>query len=114
MDSVHARIREILLRDGIVIEGFYACPHAPEICNCDCRKPKPGLVNQAVHDHGFDPENAIVVGDKGLDIGLGKGVGAKTVLVRTGYGAKEELKPDVNPDLVIASIASLRPDSFVN
>jgi len=107
MHSVNDRVRELLAAEGIVIEKFYACVHAPEISNCNCRKPKPGLIEQAIADFGFDPTMSIVVGDKGSDIGLGKSVGAVTVLVRTGYGEREQHNPNVQPDYVFDSLAHL-------
>ena len=106
MQSVNDRVQEILAADGVVIDGFYACVHAPD-SECACRKPKPGLILAAVDGLGFDPRQSIVVGDKACDIGLGKGVGAKTVLVRTGYGRTEEERGDLFPDLVVDSLADL-------
>jgi D-glycero-D-manno-heptose 1,7-bisphosphate phosphatase len=106
MERVHVRLRSLLSADGVIIDGFYACPHHPAD-DCRCRKPSPGLVEQAVADLGFDPAEAVIVGDKACDIELGRAVGAKTVLVRTGYGLIEETNPDLKPDFVIDSLADL-------
>ena len=59
---------------------------------CDCRKPAPGLVDRAVAELGVDPRRSFVVGDRWLDVRLARTVGARGVLVRTGYGAPR--KPD--------------------
>jgi D-glycero-D-manno-heptose 1,7-bisphosphate phosphatase len=48
------------------------------------------MIHQAMAEHGFDPRQAWVVGDKEADVGLGHAVGAKTVLVRSGYGRQHE------------------------
>ena len=112
MHSVNARVDALLRAEGIVIDGFYACPHAPEISECDCRKPKPGLIHQAMADRPFDPTVAVMVGDKALDIGLGKAVGARTVLVRTGHGRNTELAGTANPDWVVDSLGELRVDGL--
>ena len=112
MHSVNARVDELLRAGGIVVDGFYACPHAPEISECDCRKPKPGLIHQAMADRLFDPALAVMVGDKALDIGLGKAVGAQTVLVRTGHGRKTELAGTASPDFVVDSLGDLRVEGF--
>jgi len=111
MTRVNDRVRELLNLDGAEIDAFYACPHAPND-DCECRKPKPGMVEQAVADFQFDPANAVVVGDKACDVDLGRNVGAKTVLVRTGYGRQEETTGDVHPDLVVNSLADLNPEAF--
>lgn len=90
-DRVHARMCELLAAEGVTVDGIYTCPHAPEQ-DCTCRKPLPGLAEQAMAEHGFDPKAAFVIGDKKADIDLGKAIGAISILVRTGKGAAEEAK----------------------
>jgi histidinol-phosphate phosphatase family protein len=86
---------------GARIEGWYYCPHHPDAPlaqyrrDCDCRKPRPGMLRQAERELGIDPARSYVVGDRWLDVKLGRGVGARGILVRTGYGASEERRlPD--------------------
>lgn len=93
-DRVHERMCALLEAEGVRVDGIYICPHAPEY-DCTCRKPLPGLAEQAVAEHGFDPRTAFVVGDKQADIELGKAIGAVSILVRTGKGAAEEAKGKV-------------------
>jgi D-glycero-D-manno-heptose 1,7-bisphosphate phosphatase len=90
LEAIHHQLRLLLAKEGLYLDGIYVCPHAPED-DCRCRKPKPGLVWQAVEDHGFDPSRSFVIGDKASDIELGKAIGAITILVETGYG-KETLR----------------------
>lgn len=85
LDQIHRRLSEMLAREGAAIDGIYICPHGPQD-KCVCRKPLPGMIEQAVHDHGFDPARAYVIGDKDVDVDMGRGVGATTILVRTGHG----------------------------
>ena len=99
LDAVHARLAKLLAAEGVKLDGLYFCPHGPDD-NCACRKPGPGMVEQAVAELGFDPKRAFVVGDKGIDIDLGKGVGAATILVRTGYGAETERDKLASPDFI--------------
>jgi D-glycero-D-manno-heptose 1,7-bisphosphate phosphatase len=99
LEQVHARLGELLAAEGVTLDGIYICPHGPED-GCYCRKPLPGLIDQAARELGFDPKQAIVIGDKGIDIKLGEGVGATTILVRTGYGAETERDRLANPDFV--------------
>ncbi len=89
LGEVHARLAEMLADEGASVKGIYICPHGPDD-NCTCRKPLPGMVEQAVAEHGFDSGTAFVIGDKEVDVELGRTVGATTFLVRTGYGRKYE------------------------
>ncbi len=89
LGEVHARLTEMLAAEGASVDGIYICPHGPDD-NCTCRKPLPGMVEQAVAEHGFDPGTAFVIGDKEVDVELGRTVGATTFLVRTGYGRNYE------------------------
>jgi D-glycero-D-manno-heptose 1,7-bisphosphate phosphatase len=89
VEKVHRRLAEMLARFDVELDGIYLCPHAPGD-GCDCRKPLPGMALQAVKAHGFDPRDAWVIGDKEVDVELGHTVGAKSILVRTGYGQDHE------------------------
>jgi D-glycero-D-manno-heptose 1,7-bisphosphate phosphatase len=112
VDDVHHRISEMLAAGGARIDAYYYCPHHPDgkvpglARVCDCRKPARGLVDRAVTEFGIDPERSFVVGDRWLDIGLARTVGAKAVLVRTGYGDSEERKPpqDLKADVVVDNL----------
>ena len=96
VEEVHQIIQSRLVDIGEKLDGHYYCPHEPSASieafrvDCDCRKPKPGLVTRAARDLGLDVEKSIVVGDKWSDIGLAKQTGARGVLVRTGYGRSQE------------------------
>lgn len=91
LDAIHDRLRAMLAAEGVTIDGIYICPHGPDE-DCACRKPLPGMVEQAVAEHGFDPRQGFVIGDKRADVELGKAVGATAILVRTGKGAGEEAR----------------------
>ena len=76
---------------GVDLDGIYYCPHHPEAKltefkqDCDCRKPKSGMLLQAIEELNIDPTKSIMVGDKVEDLLAGKGAKVKTlVLVRTG------------------------------
>ncbi|QGY40733.1 D-glycero-beta-D-manno-heptose 1,7-bisphosphate 7-phosphatase [Pseudodesulfovibrio cashew] len=87
--SVHAcndRMRELLAEEGVRIDGVYYCPHSPEEA-CECRKPAPGLMEIAALELGFDPAESYMIGDKTADMGVGRSVGATTIMVLTGKGA---------------------------
>ncbi len=70
------------------VDALYFCPHHRDN-NCSCRKPKTGMPQKAAQELKLNLKNAVVIGDKLTDVELGKNMGAKTVLVLTGYGSKE-------------------------
>ncbi len=99
LEQVHARLVQLLADEGVTLDGIYFCPHGPDE-GCDCRKPLPGMIHQAARDLHFDPAEAFMVGDKGIDIDAGRNVGATTVLVRTGYGAETERENRTSPHFI--------------
>jgi D-glycero-D-manno-heptose 1,7-bisphosphate phosphatase len=100
VEAVHQRISSLLAEGGAHIDAYYYCPHHPEGTvdgyrqACQCRKPGPGLVERAARELGVEPSRSFVVGDRWLDIRLARAVGARAVLVRTGYGQSEEAQPE--------------------
>ena len=94
----HDEMRRRLQRGGADLDALYYCPHHPRgsikefSIDCRCRKPLPGMVEDAVRDLGVDPKRSWVVGDKWLDVQLGEAVGARSILVRTGWGSEQEKK----------------------
>ncbi len=94
--AVHEKMDRLLAEKGAHVDGIYYCPHHPEAKEerfrdtCNCRKPKPGLVFQAAEEMNLDPEKSFVVGDRWSDIKTAANCGAKSILVRTGYGRGDE------------------------
>jgi D-glycero-D-manno-heptose 1,7-bisphosphate phosphatase len=105
LERVNARLRDLLRAGGVEVEGIEVCPHRPED-GCACRKPKPGMALRAAEKFGFELTDAFVVGDHAGDMGLGRTVGATTILVRTGHG-EEELANGAGAD-ADAVVADLR------
>jgi D-glycero-D-manno-heptose 1,7-bisphosphate phosphatase len=99
LDSVNARMVRELGGGKDYFDGMYFCPHV-EADNCRCRKPLPGLAEQAATELGFALSETFVIGDRESDIDMGKAVGATTILVRTGYGAKVEAEGLCSPGYV--------------
>lgn len=93
---LHEHLQNELLRHGTCIDGFYVCPHHPTEGTgiyriaCDCRKGEPGMLLQAAREHGVDLSRSFMVGDKLADIEAGVRAGCQSILVRTGYGIKDE------------------------
>jgi D-glycero-D-manno-heptose 1,7-bisphosphate phosphatase len=98
VEEAHAELQRRLTAVGAGLDGFYYCPHHPMGTvekfrgDCRCRKPNPGMVEDAARDLGLDLSRSWVIGDKWLDVQLGAAVGARSILVRTGWGASEEPK----------------------
>jgi len=96
VEVMNRRLSELLAVHDVYIDAFYYCPHHPNgqvveysgVCNC--RKPSLGMVEEAILQLEIDPRKSYVVGDKLADINLGKLMGGKSILVRTGYGSKDE------------------------
>jgi len=82
---------------GVDLDGIYYCPHHSEKgigeykVDCDCRKPKPGMLLSAIEELNIDVSRSILVGDKVSDIQAGLAAGVKSnYLVRTGKVITEE------------------------
>jgi histidinol-phosphate phosphatase family protein len=100
LEQIHHRMGELLAAEGVYLDAIYYCPHTP-LDDCQCRKPRIGLVNRATQALKFSPHKSFVIGDKPCDLELGQRVGATTFLVRTGYGAQFVAEGTVNPDYVV-------------
>ena len=112
--AIHRDLSERLAAGGARVDAYYYCPHHPEgpvaeyAMTCGCRKPATGLIERAARDLGLDPHRSYVVGDKWVDVGLARGVGARAILVRSGHGAVEERDrpPHLDADAVLDNLAA--------
>jgi D-glycero-D-manno-heptose 1,7-bisphosphate phosphatase len=76
-----------------LIDASYYCPDAPGV-HSECRKPEPGMVLRAAREHAIDLPTSFFVGDREADIECGRRAGARSILVRTGYGADQTCTAD--------------------
>jgi D-glycero-D-manno-heptose 1,7-bisphosphate phosphatase len=88
VEQVHAEMKRQLAGVGARLEDIYYCPHRADD-GCDCRKPKPGLLERAAREHQLDLRRSVIVGDRHADVELAHRVGGRSVLVETGYGRGE-------------------------
>jgi D-glycero-D-manno-heptose 1,7-bisphosphate phosphatase len=106
---VHERMSLQLAAAGAHLDGIYYCPHT-SMDGCDCRKPKPGLLQRAAQEHSLDLRSSFMVGDRYGDIELGQRAGSSGILVRTGYGQGELAWHAANwpvpPDFVADDLAA--------
>jgi D-glycero-D-manno-heptose 1,7-bisphosphate phosphatase len=90
--EVHARLDELLQGFQARIDRYEYCPHHPDEgvgiyrIDCDCRKPKPGMLIRSAAALHLDPARSLMVGDRLGDLQAGANAGCTTALVRTGYG----------------------------
>jgi histidinol-phosphate phosphatase family protein len=110
LGPVEARLRVLLEGLGVPLAGFYFCPHHPEgvvpslAVACDCRKPAPGLIEQAARELAIDPARSWFVGDLLDDVEAGRRGGCRTILV----APRPDLAgvpPARRPDHVAADLA---------
>jgi D-glycero-D-manno-heptose 1,7-bisphosphate phosphatase len=114
VEATHRHLSARLEAGGARVDAYYYCPHHPRgsvpqfARECDCRKPARGLIDRAVTDLGLDPARSFVVGDKWSDVQLGREVGARAILVRTGGGAVEEPRPPAGlvADAIVDNLAA--------
>jgi D-glycero-D-manno-heptose 1,7-bisphosphate phosphatase len=111
VETIHQHIREhFQAESGATFDRFYFCPHhATEgidryRVDCECRKPKPGMLLRAARELDLDLSRSWLIGDRASDIQAGLSAGCRTILVRTGYGKNVEL-PEGSPSLVCADLA---------
>jgi len=94
LHKIHLRLKALAAEEQARIDDIFFCPHFPEgrvppyNIECNCRKPKPGMILQAAEKHHLDLHQCIAVGDKSSDLELAKNAGIRGVLVLTGYGSQ--------------------------
>jgi len=104
LDRVNERLRTLLAEHGATVDAIEVCPHRPEDA-CACRKPKPAMALRAADRFGFAPADSVVVGDHLADLGMGRAIGATTILVRTGHGSEAEPEAGALADHVADDLA---------
>jgi len=107
---VHETIDARLASGRARIDRYYFCPHHPDAVipelrqKCGCRKPAPGMIEQACRELSLDPRRSVMIGDRRLDVLSGNSAGTRSILVRTGHGGHEEAMPP----------GAARPDAILN
>jgi histidinol-phosphate phosphatase family protein len=104
VERVNARVEALLGP----FDGFFVCPHAPAD-GCACRKPAPGLVEEALRKLEVRPEECVLVGDTGADVGAALAAGVRPILVPNRATRIGEVRaaPEVARDLDCAALRAL-------
>ena len=96
LDEIHQCMIAEIEAAGGRIHAIYYCPHREDE-GCDCRKPRPGMLIQAAHEHKVDLSGSYLIGDSIRDIAAGEQVGCRTFLVLTGHASQMYQKQAQNP-----------------
>ena len=104
VDAIHAELRRVLAGYGARVDGFYFCPHDKRECNC--RKPLPGLFEQAGAEfREIEAASSVMIGDSASDIEFGRGLGMRTIFLEGDEDARAHRKPGAEK---AAEVADLR------
>ena len=123
IESINRFMETLLGNEGLKLDSIYFCPHHPERgfpgenkkykIDCNCRKPKIGLFESAKSSFNIDYSKSYIVGDRTSDIMAGKNAGISSILVRTGYGGRDEAY-QVNPDYTAENLKDAVSNIILN
>jgi len=89
LTAMHQKMDTLLTQLGGKVDAVFYCPHSPQD-NCDCRKPKPGMLLEVGQRYNVSLRDVIFIGDTVSDMTAARNANAKSILVRTGKGKKAE------------------------
>lgn len=99
LHNIHNKLKTLLGEKGAFVDDIFYCPHHPDKgfegevpelkFDCDCRKPKTGMINEAVDKYNIDLSKSYMVGDSTMDLELARNAGVKSVLVDTGFAGND-------------------------
>ena len=121
IETVHDNLRQELRDEGAQVDGIYYCAHHPTVGeppyrqDCDCRKPKPGLITRATKDLDVSLEQSWMIGDRYGDVELARNAGVRSALVLSGYGRGEwenqrslwKYQPDLVAENLLEAVESI-------
>jgi D-glycero-D-manno-heptose 1,7-bisphosphate phosphatase len=84
LNKMHTHLKKVYQEHGVEITDFFYCPHHPNFTgDCDCRKPKPGLLLQGIAKYNIDPLKSYFIGDRERDVEAGTAAGVKGILIES-------------------------------
>ena len=120
LQKIHNKLETLLGREHSFLDRIYFCPHHPEKgfpgerpelkIECDCRKPKIGMIQKAVAELNIDLKQSWLIGDTTTDLQTAKNAGLKSILVRTGAGGRDgkfAAAPDFTADNLLDAVRLL-------
>lgn len=112
LGAVEERLKDMLAKCGVTLDGFYYCPHHPEATvaeyavSCSCRKPAPGMLVQAAAEHGIALERSWMIGDILNDVEAGHRAGCRSILLDNGNETEWEVNWLRLPDRVVSDLGA--------
>ena len=113
LQNIHNKLETLLGMEHAFLDRIYFCPHHPEKgfpgerpelkIDCDCRKPKTGMIHRAASDLNIDLAQSWLVGDTATDIQTARNAGLKSILVRSA-AAPKVVWPPAQPDAAFDSL----------
>jgi len=95
VSQIHDSIQDHLKKYGTFLDGFYYCPHTPNE-NCNCRKPKPGLLQQAILELNIDLNSSWMIGDSDSDIEAADSIGCKAIKINDNFSLDNAVEKILN------------------
>ena len=108
LERIHDKLREALAREGAAVDGWFICTDHPERAG-ERRKPRPGMIREALERFRVAPADAVMIGDSAGDLAAAAAAGCRLLLVRTGKGAATQARgidPGLLPVAVHENLAS--------
>lgn len=95
VERLHRHMDALLAAAGARVDAWLYCPHHPAgrgdyALSCSCRKPLPGMLLEAARRYSIDLKRSVMIGDKLIDVQAARAAGCRPILVRSGYGSREE------------------------
>lgn len=125
LDMIHKKMETLLGNEGAYLDAIYYCPHHPDKgfegeipelkIDCDCRKPKPGMLLKAAGQYNIDLSQSWMIGDSWRDIKAGGAAGCKTIYVNIHKDKKNEkslIENEAHPNLTVDSLCNAISDIF--
>lgn len=110
LEYMHTLLNQRLAVQGAHVDAFYFCPHHVNAdvkefrTECECRKPKPGMLVSAAREYSLDLGRSVMIGDTTQDVLAGQNAGVKTILVGTGHGGRDPWQYEVTSDFTAADL----------
>ena len=95
INQIHNSIQDHLKKYGTFLDGFYYCPHTPDE-NCNCRKPKPGLLQKAILELNIDLNSSWMIGDRDSDIEAANSIGCKSIKISDSFSLDNAVEKILN------------------
>lgn len=112
LNAIHDKLQRAVNEAGGRIDAIFFCPHAAD-ANCDCRKPRPGMLKEIAQRFNISLDGVPLVGDSLRDLEAGHAVGARTILVMTGKGAATKKAGNLPPGTTVCADLAEAVESLI-